>query len=114
MRLRLRVAEQEAETTRRRQRLLVGREQLQQLELFQRGEARSVLQRPHSVRRGGAERTKEAIAALVQKSAELGWFYLRREYRGANYSVRVATWPIKWAVAGSAAAATEHTQAGWI
>jgi hypothetical protein len=51
LRLRLRLSEREAESTRRRQGLLVGGEELQQLELLSRREPRGVLDRPLAPRR---------------------------------------------------------------
>ena len=58
MRLHLRLTEEEAETTRRRQGLLVGREELQQLELLARRKERGLLQGPLTPRRrsGAQER----------------------------------------------------------
>ena len=72
MRLHLLLAEEEAETTRHRQGLLVGREELQQLELSSnslRAAKSAASATDHSRRGGEEERRKDAIAALERRPA---------------------------------------------
>jgi len=118
MRLRLRLAKQEAEATRRREGLLVGGEQLQQLELLQRREARSLLHRPLGSR-GNFHITVELKflhARRAPKTRELRDNTRRTHAFHPNYPKRPpAHHGPAWSDSGSSEMHTRRTHAnkGW-